>query len=350
MKSHALTLVGLLAASLILAACGTPTVSSTQPASSSPKSTSSAPIATSSAPTTSSASTSKFFTYKGEQFLAEDWDKKTIAYQFVSSAPYQIADYNIKVDAMINLYSDGSFLADQRNDKSSQSFWYFGAWAATVEEGYTTLTVKTLFMKDGEDDTVAHVYSYKLVESSSHTFKWTFDFAMMVHQYFRTVDMEGSATAKYATWADFHAVVDVIEVGLEFEGTVNETTSGLTTVRLLGLSNGVGRLYAYLPYSNNLIRLGKWENGVFSTVKDNTNGATTSAKWDFTASTSEITPASVTTTVSDGTYSDISLAMKWTSNMGTAKTFDVTVTLKKVDVNVSITGETPTAASSASAA
>lgn len=340
--------IGVLAAAMLLAGCGTPTTSSAAKSSTtaSTTTTSSAPAATSEAASTSVAKVNKFRTYTAAQWIAEDFSAKKVSYQFTSSEPFEIKDYGIGYHVCINLYEDGSILADARNIYSCYSWMYYGAWdAAKDEDGYNQLNVAELFENNGQDgkgtDAVACKKTAVLNESSTGTFAWTFAINMAPGQYARDINTVGSATAKYADFDAFHTAVDIISVKTEFMGT---TTSG--TVRVLGLSNGVANAYFYVVYGGKTIRAGKWEGGKYAN-----NGVSESSMsgtdytFDFTGITN--CDAKFTSTIAaDGTAADFEFKGGVAGMTGSVTTITCTVS-KVATVDVNIDGTIPTPTSSA---
>ena len=127
-----------------------------------------------------------------EGWLQEDWDAKTVKYQFTGE--WELAEYNIHFMFLINLYEDGSALVDQRDIGKASSYCQFGYWS----EEQTV---------DGSE-LVAHEYSFELYEEEDGNYSFGYTFGIAPGQYFRDVDMTGGAEIAYPTLAAFHEAVD----------------------------------------------------------------------------------------------------------------------------------------------
>lgn len=316
--------VALLCSSMLLAACGQ-TGNSSAPASVTPTTSSETP-ATTSTPTTSSATpvVNKFRSYTGDQFLAETWTNKTVSYQFFSETPNDdTKSYGMAFYACADLYSDGSIYLDVRNYLSCKSTIYYGAWDATKDsDGYTLLKIATLFVKKSDTETVAHKYTYDCPISSTNTFTWTdCKFLLVVGQsYSRNITMTGSATAKYASWDAYHTAVDKISVSVEFDGAM-----GTSTIKMVGLSNGVAKAFLYSQYNGSTVKAHTWDGGIYTPGIDN-SGAATGYSFDFTSVTE--VAKKFESTVTSGAASDIAFTASFVNPM-TSATVDVTATLSK---------------------
>lgn len=326
--------IAVLASTMLLAGCGPSTTSATT----------SQPATTSAAP-----AVNKFRSYTGAQFIAEDYSKKTVAYQFVSQEPYEIKEYGIGYHVCINLYTDGSLYLDARNFYSSSSWIYYGAWDVTKDsDGYNQLVVAELFENNGQNGTGTDCTECKktatLPESSTGTFSWTVYINMAPGQYERTITAIGSKTATYDSFEAFHKAVDIISVKTEFIGT---NANG--TFRVLGLSNGTANAYYYVTYNGSVVRAGKWEGGKYS--NDGVSATLTTGTgytFDFTSVTN--VGAKFTTTIaSDGTVAPFTFTAKVSDMSGKLTEVSGSVS-KAATIDVKTDGTLITAASSSSSA
>lgn len=140
-------------------------------------------------------------------WLEEDWDGKDISYQFTGAWSMD-GEYAMKYDVLINLYSDGSLLADQYMT-GGMSYTYYGQWTGADTEDGVELTLDTFCESTpAAEDLVAHEYNYILYEESDGGFSFGYTINLAPGQYFRTADVKGSSAVTYATMADFRAAVD----------------------------------------------------------------------------------------------------------------------------------------------
>jgi hypothetical protein len=263
----------------------------------------------------------------------------------------ETAAWGFAFDLCADLYSDGSVLVDLRNYLSCTSNYYFGAWdLGKDEDGYNFLNVAVLFegkTTDIKGETLEAKSTYTLNESATHTFNWTMNMNIYPGGNARTMDLTGSATAKYADFATFHTAVDDPLVKIEFDGAVKDTSGATTgTVKLIGLSNGVANAYYIVDYNGSSVRAGKWEGGKYSTVgASQTNPAGTEVDFDFTEVSAIGVKYSSAVTAGTGsvaaTYGDIAdFTAKLTTPQGEST---VKVTLTKAEISVAKDG-TPIAA------
>lgn len=141
-------------------------------------------------------------------WLEEDWDSKDISYQFTGAWSMD-GEYAMSYDVLINLYSDGSLLADQYS-AGRASYTYYGQWTGADTEDGVELTLNTICEAplNAGDDMVAHEYEYILYEESDGGFSFGYTINLAPGQYFRTADVKGSSAVTYAALADFRAAVD----------------------------------------------------------------------------------------------------------------------------------------------
>ena len=130
-----------------------------------------------------------------ENWLTEDWDAKEIAYQF--NGTWELAEYGISFNILINLYSDGSALVDQRNIASASSYLQFGYWSEELTEDGNEIAFDTLYCSDVEGTSlIAHEYSYELYEEEDGNYSFGYTFGIAPGQYFREADMVGVCHAE----------------------------------------------------------------------------------------------------------------------------------------------------------
>ena len=138
-----------------------------------------------------------------EEWTEEDWDSKTISYQFTGE--WELAEYNISLKFLINLYDDGSALVDQYNILGGASYQQFGYWSEENTEDGNEIAFDTLFCTPnaGEEDLVAHEYSYELYEEEDGNYSFGYTFGIAAGSYFREADMVGGPEIEFETVEDF---------------------------------------------------------------------------------------------------------------------------------------------------
>ena len=154
-------------------------------------------------------------TFEGWQ--EENWDAKEIAYQF--SGSWELAEYNMNFNILVNLYKDGSAAIDQRNILTSSSYWMYGYWSEENTQDGNEITFDTLYVVDLSGGLAAHEYSYTLYEEADGNYSFAYTFGIAPGSYFRDADMVGGSTVTYATFEDFHAAVDVVLETYRFVST-----------------------------------------------------------------------------------------------------------------------------------
>lgn len=120
---------------LALAACGSPASTPSSPASAAPSSEPAAPETTE---PQGGGDTAGWAGFEGWQ--SEDWDAKTIRYQFTGA--WALEEYGMNFQLLINLYSDGSALVDQRNISSASSYTQYGYWSEEETQDGNEITLR----------------------------------------------------------------------------------------------------------------------------------------------------------------------------------------------------------------
>lgn len=144
---------------------------------------------------------------KFEDWMTEDWNAKTISYQFTGD--WALPENDFYYEFCINLYSDGSAIIDQRNTGTASSFTMYGYWSEKDTEDGNEITFDTLYVISLNGTALeAHEYNYVLYEEADGGYSFGYDFGIIPGQYFRTVDVAGGSTVTYATLDDFHTAVD----------------------------------------------------------------------------------------------------------------------------------------------
>lgn len=204
-----------LAMTLALAACGgeasKPKDSSTPPPISTPVQESTSP-----APANSEPEQTKTDWIGFADWMGEDWAAKTPSYQFTGE--FAQAENGIYLHFLINLYSDGSVLVDQRRLATEamgegSSYTYFGYWSETdTEDGNEIMMdiVSVTPLEGGE--LLAHEYNYALYEESDGNYSFGYTFGIVPGQYFRTVDVVGGSEIIYATVEDFYIAMNEVKI------------------------------------------------------------------------------------------------------------------------------------------
>ena len=166
--------------------------------------------------------------YSDEQWLAESFDGKEIAYQLVSHEPnLDSMDYGFAFSTCINLYADGSAVAYHRNIIASKTDRYFGFWTLTESEygNEIALTVRRVVAVDGVS-LLAHKYDYTLYEEEDGNYSFSFDFGITPGAYFRQIGVSGGKDILYPTPEDFYEAVDMVIEMHRFESA--ESNNGFT--------------------------------------------------------------------------------------------------------------------------
>lgn len=147
--------------------------------------------------------------YTVDQFKAEDFDGKTISYQFTGTETQRGGA------VLLNLYEDGSACAEhQRLEGSDQYYSYFGYWSEAEDEDGNAITLTIKYMVGmGQDDagnsveeTAEKNKTYPaMYELSDGTYSFSMDVDLAVGQYTRQAVMDCDNTVAYDSFADFEA-------------------------------------------------------------------------------------------------------------------------------------------------
>jgi hypothetical protein len=181
-----------------------------------------------------------------EDWTAEDWDAKEVAYQFTGN--WELAEYGYKFEFLINLYTDGSASIDQRNVNTGSSYWQFGYWSEEETEDGNEITFDTIYAVDlNGASLIAHEYSYSLYEEADGNYSFGYTFGIAPGMYFRDVDVAGGKEVTYNTFEEFHSAVDVITETIRFEGK-DENPVGATLQISLYSNNTVTVWLCLEPY------------------------------------------------------------------------------------------------------
>lgn len=224
-KSLAMTLAMVFV--LALAACGSPASTPSSPASAVPASEPAAPETTE---PQGGGDTAGWASFEGWQ--SEDWDAKTISYQFTGA--WALEEYGMNFQLLINLYSDGSALVDQRNISSASSYTQYGYWSEEETQDGNEITFDTLYVVDLDGSLAAHEYNYQLYQESDGGYSFGYTFGIAPGSYFRTADMTGSDTAAYATLDDFHAAVDSVAEAYHFTSSTSSMEGFSAVIAVMG--------------------------------------------------------------------------------------------------------------------
>lgn len=203
--SRILTLAMAAVLALSLAACGAP-ADTNNPGTPNPGTNNPGTTDPGSTPS-NGGETAKDWTHTtDEQWVAENWDAKTPAYQFTGQWDMGDPNYNFVFDFLLNLFEDGSVRVNQYS-AAQGNYFYFGFWSEeeTEDGNEISLTIRreTPLQEGGE--LVSHKYTYTLYEESDGSYSFGFDFAMVPGQYFRVADLKGSSNIVYKSIDEFHA-------------------------------------------------------------------------------------------------------------------------------------------------
>ena len=186
--------------------------------------------------------------YSDEQWLAESFDGKAIAYQFVSpETNTDSIDYGYAFATCINLYTDGSAVAYHRNVIAGKTDRHFGFWTKTESEygDSITLTIRRVVALDG-NSLLDHKYEYTIYEEDGGTYSSNFDFGITPGAYFRQIAVAGSANVVYPTPEDFYAAVDTI---VETHRFVSAEPNQNFTAEIHLYSNNTAMLSLFTEYN-----------------------------------------------------------------------------------------------------
>lgn len=186
---------------LSLAACGggndTPSSNPTEPGDEQTQQPSNEPD--------NSGSTTDWSSYDGWE--SENWDSKTVSYQFTGE--WSLPENDIYDFFLINLYNDGSVLVEQYSP-GGMSYQQFGYWSEENTADGNEISLDTVYCTNnpGEEGLVAHEYHYDLYEEADGGYSFGYTFGIAAGAYFRDADVAGSSTVTYATVAEFKAAMD----------------------------------------------------------------------------------------------------------------------------------------------
>lgn len=135
-------------------------------------------------------------------WLNVDWDAKTVKYQFTGS--WELPENGISFHFLINLYEDGTALVEQLSGGATPSYQQFGTWSEELTEDGNEIAFATVLCTN-EGELIPHEYEYDLYEEEDGSYSFGYTFGIIPGQYYRDVDMIGSAEIQYATLADYIA-------------------------------------------------------------------------------------------------------------------------------------------------
>lgn len=225
MKKHGKKTLALMLALVFimtLAACGKQPPAPSTPASVVPSAQPTAPEGNEPESGTSGSDWTSF-----QDWQSEDWDAKTVSYQFTGE--WNLEEYAMNFRFCINLYEDGSALVDQRNISSAGSYLQYGYWSEEETQDGNEIAFNTLYVVNIDDTLIAHEYSYQLYQESDGGYSFGYDFGIAPGSFFRTVDVVGSDAVTYATLEEFHAAVDDVSETYHFVNS-NEVEGGFSAV------------------------------------------------------------------------------------------------------------------------
>lgn len=142
-----------------------------------------------------------------EDWQSENWDSKTVSYQFTGE--WSLEEYDIFNYFLINFYSDGSVVVEQYNP-GGMCYEYFGYWSEENTADGNEISLDTVYVTpdNGVGALVVHEYHYDLYEESDGGYSFGYTFGISAGAYFRDVDVAGSSAVTYATIAAFKAAMD----------------------------------------------------------------------------------------------------------------------------------------------
>lgn len=221
MKTKLLSIILVIMLALSVIACG----GSAPAASSTSGSSQAAPAAAPKADEPAQAEATEINWEKFEGWSEENWDGKDIAYQFTGE--WELAEYNYYYSFLINLYTDGSAMVDQRNTGTASSYYQYGYWSEENTPDGNEIAFDTLYATHVNGALIDHEYSYSLYEESDGNYSFGYTFGISPGAYFREAPVAGGKDVAYATTEAFHEAVDNIYETHRFVSTEADE-NGLT--------------------------------------------------------------------------------------------------------------------------
>ena len=137
------------------------------------------------------------------EWAEEDWDAKTIVYQFTGNWDMGDPEYGKAYTFLMNLYEDGS-LQTVQYQAGKTDFRYYGSWDVIEDPDGDEVNINMAEMDANlGEGMVAHRYGYTVYARADGTITFDYDFCMAPGQYFRVTALTGSKEVQFDTIAEF---------------------------------------------------------------------------------------------------------------------------------------------------
>ena len=147
--------------------------------------------------------------YTSDDWLAEDFDSKTISYQFIGE------DQDQYTPILLNLYSDGGVYAEHLSAYTYYSGmggnFYYGTWSEEEDEDGNVITIEIVGSYGFLMSTYAVGYydrstlgeTYELYEESDGGYTLSMSIDLILGKYTRSAVLSGSTTVTYDSISAF---------------------------------------------------------------------------------------------------------------------------------------------------
>lgn len=144
-----------------------------------------------------------YSSYTSEDWLAEDFDSKTITYQFLGTDAY------VGNPCIANLYSDGGVCAEHTGYSGTSVTAYYGTWVEEEDEDGYFLTIEIVgcygylasTYELGWYDRTSNEEIYTCYQESDGGYTLVMKVDLAVGAYTRDASLSGSTTITYSTLA-----------------------------------------------------------------------------------------------------------------------------------------------------
>ena len=167
-----------------------------------------------------------YSSYGEDEWLAVDFDSKTISYQFTG------VDSQFSYPVVLNLYDDGAACAEHLSSGYFQDLgganFYYGYWSEAEDSDGNVITLDiigcyglTISYTMGY---ASRTESYTIYEESGGTYSVSFSIDLAIGMYTRTASLECDGSITYATFAALEAA-NPVETSDDDDDTDTDTDS-----------------------------------------------------------------------------------------------------------------------------
>ena len=204
-----------------------------------------------------------YSSYTEDDWLATDFDSKTISYQFTG------VDSQFSYPVVLNLYSDGGACAEHLSSGYFQDLgganFYYGYWSEAEDSDGNVITLDIVGCY-GLTITYAMGYasrseSYTIYEESGGTYSVSFSVDLAIGMYTRTASLECDGSITYATFAALEAA-NPVETSDDDDDTDTDTEEATKITTLEGGFTSIV-LYSDGTYVFTYSGMGVSENGTW---------------------------------------------------------------------------------------